>query len=160
MLTPSLFNENFDLFDCFYQDPWFGFNDHEFKNLEKKLYGHRAKNVMNTDIKESDAGYEMTIDLPGFKKEEVSVALENGYLTINAARGIESKEAENEEEEKKGNYIRRERYSGSCQRSFYVGEALTVADIKANFEHGILKLTIPKKEQQQIANNKYIAIEG
>ena len=84
MMTPSLFNDNFDLFDRFYEDPWFGFNDHEFKNLEKKLYGHRAKNVMNTDIKESDSEYEMTIDLPGFKKEEVSVALENGYLTISA----------------------------------------------------------------------------
>lgn len=160
MLTPSLFNENFDLFDRFYQDPWFGFNDHEFKNLEKKLYGHRAKNVMNTDIKESDSAYEMTIDLPGFKKEEVSVALENGYLTISASRGFENNEAENEEEKKKGNYIRRERYSGSCQRSFYVGEALNVEDIKANFQHGILKLDIPKKDQKEIESSKYIAIEG
>ncbi len=160
MLTPALFNDSFDFFDRLYQDPWFGFNDHEFKNLEKKLYGHRAKNVMNTDIKESDSGYEMTIDLPGFKKDEVKVALENGYLTISAAKGIENSEAESEEEKKKGNYIRRERYSGSCERSFYVGEYLKVEDIKAEFKHGILKLDIPKKEQQQIENNKYIAIEG
>lgn len=160
MLTPSLFNENFDLFDRFYQDPWFGFNDHELKNLEKKVYGHRAKNVMNTDIKEFDSDYEMTIDLPGFKKEDVQIALENGYLTISASKGIESDKAENEEEKKKGNYIRRERYGGSCQRSFYVGEALDVDDIKANFHHGILKLIIPKKDQKETAANKYIAIEG
>lgn len=159
MLTPSLFNENFDLFDRFYQDPWFGLNDHELKNLEKKVYGHRAKNVMNTDIKESDSDYEMTIDLPGFKKEEVQVALENGYLTISAAKESENNKAENEEK-KKGKYIRRERYSGSCQRSFYVGEALEVSDINAKFEHGILKLTIPKKDQKEAACNKYIAIEG
>ncbi len=160
MLTPSLFNDSFDFFDRLYQDPWFGFNDHEFKNLEKKLYGHRAKNVMNTDIKESDKGYEMTIDLPGFKKDEVKVALENGYLTISAAKGIENDEAENEAEKKKGNYIRRERYTGSCERSFYVGDALQVEDIKANFEHGILKLDIPKKEQKELEQSKYIAIEG
>ncbi len=160
MLTPSLFNESFDLFDHFYQDPWFRFDDHEFKNLEKKLYGHRAKNIMNTDIKESDSEYEMVIDLPGFKKDEVSVALENGYLTISAAKGLENNEAENEEEKKKGNYIRQERYCGSCQRSFYVGDALTVEDIKGQFKHGILKLTIPKSTAHAMPNNKYIAIAG
>ena len=152
MLTPSLFNESFDLFDRFYQDPWFGFDDRQFKNMEKKLYGHRAKNVMNTDIKESDSEYQMVIDLPGFKKEDVSVALENGYLTISASKDVEHNED--------GNYIRQERYCGSCQRSFYVGDALTVEDIKGEFKHGILKLTIPKKTQEAIPNNKYIAIEG
>ena len=160
MLTPGLFNENFDLFDRFYQEPWFELNDHELKNLEKKVYGRRAKNVMNTDIKESDFDYEMTIDLPGFKKEEIQVALENGYLTISAAKGFENDKAENGEKKKKGKYIRQERYSGSCQRSFYVGEALEVSDINAKFEHGILRLTIPKKEQKEAADNKYIAIEG
>lgn len=160
MLAPSIFNDSFDLFDRFYQDPWFGFNDHDFKNVEKKLYGHRAKNVMNTDIRENDSEYDMTIDLPGFKKEDISVALENGYLTISAAKGLDESEAENEAEQKKGNYIRRERYCGSCQRSFYVGDVLSVEDIKANFKHGILSLTIPKKDAKQIAQNKYVAIEG
>ncbi|MCQ2519817.1 MAG: Hsp20/alpha crystallin family protein [Lachnospiraceae bacterium] len=160
MMTPSLFNDNFDLFDLFRKDPWFDFDNHEFKNLEKKLYGHNYKNVMSTDIKESDSGYEMTVDLPGFKKDEVSVALENGYLTISAAKGLEKDEASDEEEKQKGNYIRRERYCGSCQRSFYVGDNLKVEDIKANFQHGILNLNIPKKEQEKVANNKYIAIEG
>ena len=102
MLMPSLFNDSFDLFDHFYDDPWFGFNDRETKNLEKKLYGHRAKNVMKTDIKESDAGYEMKIDLPGFSKDEVTVELNDGYLTVTAAKGLDKDEAESEEEAKKG----------------------------------------------------------
>lgn len=161
MLTPSLFNENFDLFDHFYQDPWFGFNDREFKNLEKKLYGHRAKNVMNTDIKESDSGYEMEIDLPGFSKDEIAVELNDGYLTVSAAKGMDKNEAESEEEAKKGNYIRRERYSGACQRSFYVGEDVKQEDIKAEFVHGVLKLQIPKETPKlEQKSNQYITIEG
>ena len=160
MLMPSLFHENFDLFDRFYQDPWFGFNNREWKDMEKKLYGHRAQNVMSTDIKETETGYEMEIDLPGFRKDEVSVELNEGYLTISAAKGLDKNEAESEEEAKKGNYIRRERYSGACQRSFYVGEGLTREDIKASFKHGILTLTIPKKEAKQVETKKYIEIEG
>ena len=160
MLMPSLFHENFDLFDRFYQDPWFGFNDREWKDMEKKLYGHRAQNVMSTDIKETETGYEMEIDLPGFRKDEVSVELNEGYLTISAAKGLDKNEAESEEEAKKGNYIRRERHSGACQRSFYVGEELTREDIKASFKHGILTLTIPKKEAKQVETKKYIEIEG
>ena len=156
---PSLFNESFDLMDRFY-DPWFGFDNREFKNLEKKLYGHRAKNVMNTDIKENDTGYEMTIDLPGFSKDEVSVDLQNGYLIISAAKGLDQNEAESDEEAKKGNYIRRERYVGSCQRSFYVGDAITHEDVKAKFKHGILTIEIPKKDANQVEAKKYIAIEG
>lgn len=159
MLMPSLFNESFDLMDRFY-DPWFGFDNREFKNLEKKLYGHRAKNVMNTDIKENDTGYEMTIDLPGFSKDEVSVDLQNGYLIISAAKGLDQNEAESDEEAKKGNYIRRERYVGSCQRSFYVGDAITHEDVKAKFKHGILTIDIPKKDANQVEAKKYIAIEG
>lgn len=159
MMTPSLFNDNFDLFDCFCQDPWFRFDDNEFKNMEKKLYGHRAKNVMSTDVKEYDSEYEMTVDLPGFKKEDVSVALENGYLTISATKNIEKNDSESGEK-KKGKFIRCERYSGSCQRSFYVGDGLTVDDIKANFKHGILSIAIPKKSKKELANNKYIMIEG
>ncbi|MGN0403118.1 MAG: Hsp20/alpha crystallin family protein [Acetatifactor sp.] len=160
MLMPSLFNESFNLFDRFYQDPWFGMNDHEWKDLEKKLYGHRAQNVMSTDIKESETGYEMEIDLPGFSKDEITVELDEGYLTVSAAKGLDKNRAESEEEAKKGNYIRRERYSGACQRSFYVGEELTREDIKASFQHGILKLSIPKKDAKQVETKKYIEIEG
>ena len=160
MLMPSLFHENFDLFDRFYQDPWFGFNDREWKDMEKKLYGHRAQNVMSTDIKETETGYEMEIDLPGFRKDEVSVELNEGYLTISAAKGLDKNEAESEEEAKKGNYIRRERYSGACQRSFYVGEEVGQEDIKAKFEDGTLKLFVPKKEAKKVEEKQYITIEG
>lgn len=160
MMTPSLFNEDFDLMDRFYNDPWFGFDDREFKNMEKKLYGHRAKNVMNTDIKEHDDGYELTIDLPGFTKDEVSVSLDSGYLTISAAKGLDEDKADSEKEAKKGKYIRRERYAGSCSRSFYVGDDIENGDVKAKFEHGILTLEIPKKDGKVLEQKKYIPIEG
>ena len=115
---------------------------------------------MNTDIKESDKEYELEMDLPGFKKDEISVELNDGYLTISAAKGLDKDEAESKAEAKKGNYIRRERYSGACQRSFYVGEEITQDDIKASFKHGILTLTIPKKDAKQVESKKYISIEG
>ena len=114
MLMPRIFGN--DLFGDFFEDPWF--DNKDFKNMEKKLYGHRAKNVMSTDIKELDDGYELEIDLPGFKKDEIKASVENGYLTISAARGLD----EDEEDKKSGKYIRRERYAGACERSFYVGE--------------------------------------
>ena len=107
MLRPSLFHDDFDLIDRLDSFPWF--DDREFKNLEKKLYGHRAKNVMNTDIRETDDAYKMEIDLPGFKKEDVTVQLDNGYLLISAEKGLDKNEAENEDEAKKGKYIRQSR---------------------------------------------------
>ena len=152
MLMPSIFRTN-SLIDDLFDDDWF--DDKEFKNVEKKLYGHRAKNVMNTDVKETEDGYELEMDLPGFKKEEVSVELNNGYITIRAAKGLD----EDEKEKKTGKYIRRERYSGACERSFYVGEEVTQQDIKASFKHGILKLDIPKKEAKKIEQNNFISIE-
>lgn len=153
MLMPSIFRTD-SLFDDFFGDDWF--DDRDFKNMEKKLYGHRAKNVMNTDIKEHDNGYELEMDLPGFKKEEVTVELNDGYITIRAAKGLD----EDEKEKKTGKYIRRERYAGACERSFYVGDNITQDDIKASFKHGILKLEIPKKEAKEIEHNNYISIEG
>ncbi len=152
MLMPSLYTEN--LFDNFFGDDWFGGRD--FQDMEKKLYGHRAKNIMNTDIKETDDSYELEMDLPGFQKEEVSAELDNGYLTIRASKGLDKEE----KDEKNGKYIRKERYAGSCERSFYVGSGLRQEDIKASFQHGILKLTIPKEGAKQVEQNKYIAIEG
>ena len=153
MLMPSIFRTN-SLIDDLFDDDWF--NDKEFRNMEKKLYGHRAKNVMNTDVKETEDGYELEMDLPGFRKEEVSVELNDGYITIRAAKGLD----EDEKEKKTGKYIRRERYSGACERSFYVGEEVTQQDIKASFKHGILTLTIPKKDAKQVESKKYISIEG
>ena len=155
MLMPSIFGEN--LFDDFFEDfPWMDDNM-DMKKTEKKLYGRRAARLMKTDIKEQDNGYELVIDLPGFKKDEVSASLENGYLTISAAKGLD----EEDKDKKSGKYIRRERYTGSCQRSFYVGEDVTEEDIKAEFKHGILKLFVPKKEAKPaVEDHKYIAIEG
>ena len=119
------------------------------------LYGKNAKNIMKTDIREHDTGYELDVDLPGFKKDEINIELENGYLTISAAKGLDK-----DEQDKKGKYIRKERYAGAMQRSFYVGDAVTEEDVKAKFEDGILKLSIPKKDAKEVETKKTIAIEG
>lgn len=151
---PSIFGE--DLFDDFFDDFPF-YDDKAERRLEKKLYGRRAQNLMKTDIREMDNGYEVVIDLPGFKKDEVKASLDNGYLTISAAKGLD----QDEKDKESGRYIRRERYAGACERSFYVGEHVTQEEIKAKFKHGILKLFVPKKETKPVVEeNKYIAIEG
>ena len=149
MLMPSIFNTN--LFDDFFEFPFYD------DKAEKKLYGHHAANLMKTDIQEHDDGYTLEMDLPGFKKEEIQIELNNGYMTISAAKGLD----EDEKDKKSGKYIRRERYTGSCQRSFYVGEDVTEEDIKAEFKHSILKLFVPKKEAKPaVEQKKYVSIEG
>lgn len=154
MLMPSIFGEN--LFDEFF-DGFPFYDDRDARRTEKKLYGGRANQIMKTDIKEKESGYELEIDLPGFKKEEVQAKLENGYLTISAMKGLD----EDEKDKETGRYIRRERYAGSCSRSFYVGEEVKQNEIKAEFQHGILKLFVPKKEvKPAVEENKYISIEG
>ena len=148
-MLPSIFGEN--LFDDF-----FGFPDwREFRNIDRKLYGHNAAREMKTDVHEHEDHYEMHIDLPGFKKDEITLTLENGYLTVAAAKGLDV-----DKENKKGKVIRQERYAGAMQRSFYVGEQLTEEDIGAKYEHGVLSLTIPKKEVQKLPEKKVIMIEG
>ncbi len=150
MLMPSIFGEN--LFD----DNWMDFPfDRDFWGRKNPLYGKNANKIMKTDIREHDTGYELDVDLPGFKKDEINVELENGYLTISAAKGLDK-----DEQDKKGKYIRRERYAGAMQRSFYVGDEVTQEDIKAKFEDGILRLSIPKKDAQAVETKKTIAIEG
>lgn len=146
MLTPSIFGENL------FNDDWMDFG---FPEVDKALYGKHANNVMKTDVKETDTGYEVDIDLPGFKKDEINAQLDNGYLTISAAKGLDK-----DEKDKKGKYIRKERYAGAMSRSFYVGEGITQEDIKAKYEDGILRLSVPKKEAKAVENKKYIAIEG
>ena len=145
MLMPSIFGEN--VFD-----DWMDFS---FPDIDKKLYGKHAKNVMKTDVREMDDSYEVVIDLPGFKKDEIEVQLENGYLTISAAKGLDK-----DETDKQGKYLRKERYAGSMSRSFYVGEDITEEDIHGKFENGILKLDIPKVEAKKVEQKKHIAIEG
>lgn len=150
MRVPSVFGES--LFDDFMDFPF----EREFFGRRNPLYGKHEKNMMKTDIKQTDAGYEMDIDLPGFKKEDVTAKLENGYLTISASKGVDKDEKNDE-----GVYIRRERYVGQCSRSFYVGEDVKQEEIKAKFEDGILKVFIPKTEPKQLAKEQnYIAIEG
>ena len=153
MLMPSIFGEN--MFDEFFRDPFF--DNRDMKKLEKKLYGRRGKNLMKTDIRETDTGYELEMDLPGFRKDEIRASLRDGYLTISAAKGLDKDEQENTS----GRYIRQERYAGACERSFYVGEDMTEDDIKGEFKHGILRLSISKKEAKPLAEEKkYISIEG
>ena len=151
-MLPSVFTEN--LFDEMFDDM--------FNNVmpmvagrRNPLYGKHSKNLMKTDVRETESAYEMDVDLPGFKKEEVQVQLENGYLTISAVKSTETNE-----DDRKGKYIRRERYAGTMQRSFYVGDVLTQEDIKAKFENGILKVSIPKKDAKAVQEKKTIAIEG
>ena len=151
MLMPSIFGES--LFDDFFTP--FYYDDKDEKKAEKKLYGHRAQNLLKTDIKETKEGYELVIDVPGFKKDEVNAQLHDGYITISAAKGLDK----DEKDKKTGKYIRRERYAGSMMRSFYVGDEIKQEDIHAKFENGILQLSIPKKEAKAIAQNNYIAIE-
>ena len=149
MLRPIIFNDN--LFDDFFEFPFFD------DRAERKLYGHNAKNIMKTDIKEHKDGYELEIDLPGFHKDEIQAELKDGYLTISAAKQLN----QDEKEKESGKYIRRERYSGSCQRSFYVGDEITQEDIKAEFKHGILRLFVPKKEAvPEVEQRKFVSIEG
>ena len=153
MLMPSVFGN--DLFDDFFEFPFY--DDRYEKNAQKKLYGHRAANLMKTDIKDVEGGYEILVDLPGFKKEEVKASLDNGYLTISAAKMLE----EGEKDKKTDKYLRRERYEGACQRSYYVGEYVTKEDLKAEFKDGVLRVFVPKKEAiPQKEEDKFISIEG
>ena len=133
-MLPSIFGEN--LFDEFFNDPFA-----MMTSERNPLYGKHARNLMKTDVRELDGGYEIDIDLPGFKKDEVDIQLQDGCLTISAAKGLDK-----DEQDKKGRYIRQERYAGSVSRSFYVGEDVKPADVKASFEDGILRLSVPKAE--------------
>ena len=149
MMLPSIFGE--DLFDEMMDFPF----EDDFFGKRNPLYGKKAKNMMKTDVKEHEDGYEVDIDLPGFKKDELNLDLTDGYLTISASKGLDK-----DEEDKKGKYIRKERYAGSMSRSFYVGDGITEEDIKAKYENGILKLSIPKKKAKAVDQKKHIAIEG
>ena len=143
MLMPAVFGEN--LFDNFF--------DNNFFSGRNPLYGKHEKDIMKTDVREKDGNYEVFVDLPGFKKEDVTLNLENGYLTITAEKGLEKVEDE------KGSYVRKERWSGSCSRSFYLGDGVRAEDIKAKMEDGILTLTFPK-EVKKLPEKNTILIEG
>ena len=144
MLMPSIFGENL------FNDDWMDFG---FPEVDKALYGKHANNVMKTDVKETDTGYEVDIDLPGFKKDEIKMELENGYLTISAAKGLDKDETDKET----GKYIRRERYAGNLSRSFYIGD-VKQEDVKAAFKNGILSISVPKEDKKAKEEKKYITI--
>lgn len=150
MMLPSMFRE--DLFDDFMND--FAFP--AFPDVNKTLYGKHAKNLMKTDVRETDGGYEVDIDLAGFKKDEIQMELKDGMLTVSAAKGLDK-----DEQDKDGRYIRRERYAGSMSRSFYVGDHVKEEDIHPKYENGILTFALPKEEQKIIEEKShYISIEG
>ena len=142
-MVPSIFSEN--IFDNFFGDDYFG--EHS------PLYGKHGKNLMKTDIHEKDGGYELAIDLPGFKKDEISLDIKDGYLSISAQKGLDK-----DEEDKKGRIIRQERYAGVCSRSFYVGD-VKPEDVKAKYESGVLTITLPKDEPKKLENKSRITIE-
>lgn len=148
-MLPSIFGENLfdEMFDeAFDMMPVFGRRD--------PLYGKHGKNLMKTDVRETKDSYELDIDLPGFKKDEVKVDLKDGYLTISASKGLDK-----DEQDKKGRYIRRERYAGQCSRSFYVGDGLEAKDVHAKFEDGILRISTPKATPKELPQQSSINIE-
>ena len=146
-MLPSIFGEN--LFDDFFDD---NFGMYPMWNGRNPLYGKHAKNLMKTDVRETEDTYEVDVDLPGFKKDELSVELKDGYLTISAAKGLDK-----DEQDKKGKYIRQERSAGACSRSFYVGD-VKPAEVSAKYEDGILKLTMPKQVKREQPKSSSIAI--
>lgn len=156
MLLPSVLDRDlFDDFDSFFNDPWFdrGYNRKPVKRVSE---GHRIKNVMNTDVKETQTEFVIHIDLPGFKKEEVEAELKDGYLTVSATKNAETEESGQEA----GKYIRRERCTSACKRSFIVSKDITKDDIQASLKDGVLTLLIPKKElKPEVEQKNYIVIE-
>ena len=148
-MMPSIFGEN--LFDDFFDDDFAMFHEHGGRD---PLYGKHAKNLMKTDVRETEDSYELDIDLPGFKKDEIDLDLNDGYLTIIAAKGLDK-----DTEDKKGKYIRQERYAGTCSRSFFVGETVAPEEVSAKFEDGILRITLPKKTEKKLPEKKTIAIK-
>ena len=145
-MLPSIFGEN--LFDDFFGDP-FGM----MPRGRDPLYGKHARNLMRTDVRETEDTYELDVDLPGFKKDEVTLELKDGVLTIQAVKGLDK-----DETDKKGKYIRQERYAGACSRTFYVGEGVEPEDVTARFENGILQLSIPKEAKKQLPKNTSVTI--
>lgn len=146
-MLPSIFGEN--LFDDFFTDPF-----SMIPSSRDVLYGKHGKNLMKTDVRETDNSYELDVDLPGFQKDEINVEIADGYLTIQASKGLDK-----DQQDKDGKYIRQERYAGSCSRSFYIGEDVPAEDISAKYEDGILRLSVPKADQKELPKTSTIAIE-
>ena len=149
MFYPTLFKD--DLFDDFFNIPSF----RDFDKAERKLYGKSGNGLMKTDVRENEGNYVLDIDLPGFKKDEISLTLDNGYLIVGASKTVNE-----DEKDSKGKMLRQERFSGAMQRSFYVGDSIDENDVKAKFEDGVLSLSFPKEKEPEIPEKKTIMIEG
>lgn len=149
MLTPKIFTDN--VFDDWF-DP-FGMMK-EMNRVDRKLYGKHTNREMLMDVKDHEDHYEVEIDLPGFRKEDINIELNDGYMTVSASKGLDE-----DEKDHKGKIVRQERYSGMMSRSFYVGEGITNEEVHAKYENGVLKLDIPKKEYEKIAHKNTIMIE-
>lgn len=153
MMVPYMFHDA--LLDDWFQNDW----DRDFDRMmqaadQRRVFGKRSANVMKTDVRETATGYDMFVDLPGFKKEDVKLDLQNGYLTITASRN-----EDRDEKDSNGHYIRQERYTGSCARSFYVGDQIKPEDVKASFKDGILELSLPKAEAKKLPDKQPNQIE-
>ena len=153
MMVPYMFHDA--LLDDWFQSDW----DRDFDRMMRasdlrRVFGKRSANVMKTDVRETETGYDMFVDLPGFKKEDVKLDLQNGYLTITASRNEDRAEKDDQ-----GHYIRQERYTGSCARSFYVGDQIKPEDVKASFKDGILELSLPKAEAKKLPDKQPNQIE-
>ena len=146
-MLPSIIGEN--LYEDIYSEPI----GKMVSQGRDPLYGKHAKNLMKTDVRETEGTYELDVDLPGFTKDEVNVELKNGYLTIQAAKGLDK-----DQPDKKGKYIRQERCAGACSRTFYVGDGVEPEDVAAKFENGILQLSIPKEAKKQLPKNTSVTI--
>ena len=147
-MLPSIFGEN--LFDDLFRDDFAMFPAWSGRD---PLYGKHAKHMMKTDVRETEDTYEVDMDLPGFKKDEINVDLKNGYLTVSASKGLDK-----DEKDKNGKYIRQERYTGAMSRSFYVGD-VAPEDVKAKFEDGILQISLPKAEKKALPKPTTVSIE-
>ena len=151
MYLPSLFDDRMNEMEDMMNDM-----DRDFWNVSYPVFGHRADRMMRTDVREHDNGYELDVELPGFKKEELKLSLKDGYLTIHAEKTLDK----DEKEKKSGKLLRQERYGGTLERTFYIGDVYSESDIKAQYENGVLNITLPKKDQKKVDTNKYIAITG
>ena len=148
---PTVFGENLmDMFDDFDRSFFGGFG-----NVDRALYGKHSQNMMKTDVRETENGYEVDVDLPGFSKDEIHLELNSGYLTISTEKSLEK-----HGEVKNGKLLRQERYSGMMQRSFFVGNSIREEDVKASYENGVLHLQIPKKDAARVPERRTIMIEG
>ncbi len=148
-MFPALMNDT--MFSDLFDDPFFA-GWRNTANGDQVM----ANNMMTTDVRETAKGYDVDIDMPGFKKEDINLELQNGYLTVSASRN-----SEHDDKAEDGKWLRRERYAGSCSRSFYVGEDVKESDIHASYKNGTLCLQVPKMQAQpQVEAKHQIAIEG